>query len=317
MAGASGLSGQLMIVDEVTYATFVAPTRGYEFTGEGPVAYEREIIDSMGIRAGRRIQSRFAQGVQRIAGDITMELAPQGFGLWFKHIFGGIVTSGAGPYVHTFTPGDLTGKSLTVQIGRPDVTGTVRPFTYLGCKVTEAEIGAQVNEYATLNVNLYGAHEDTGQTLAVASYPATLTPFVFTQGVLSVAAANVDVRNFTLHFDNALITDRHFIRSTTPERPKEPLEGGFRQITGSFEADFESLTAYNRYVNATQAALVLTFTSAPHTLVITMNVRYDGSTPGINSIDEIVAQTMDFKALSTTSDAAAITAVLTNADSTP
>lgn len=317
MAGASGLSGQLMIVDEVTYGTFVAPTRGFEFTGEGPVAYEREMIESMGIRAGRRVQSRFAQGVQRVAGDITMELAPQGFGLWLKHIFGGVATTGAGPYVHTFTPGDLTGKSLTVQVGRPDVSGTVRAFSYLGCKVTQAEIGAQVNEYATLNVSLYGAHEDTGQTLAVAAYPATLTPFVFTQGVLSVAGTNTDVRNFTLHFDNALIIDRHFIRSTTPERPKEPLEGGFRQITGSFEADFESLTAYNRYVNATQAAMVLTFTSGANTLVITMNTRFDGSTPGINSLDQIVAQTMDYKAISTTSDAAAITAVLTNSDSTP
>lgn len=315
--GASGLSGQLMIVDEITYGTYEAPTRGFEFTGEGPVAYEREVIESMGIRAGRRLQSRFAQGVQRIAGDLTMELAPQGFGLWLKHIFGGVVTSGSGPYVHTFTPGTLTGKSLTVQLGRPDVGATVRPFSYLGCKVTEAELSAQVNEYAMLDVSLYGAHEDTGQSLAVASYPATLTPFVFTQGVLSVAGSNVDVRNFTLHFDNALLIDRHFIRSTTPERPKEPLEGGFRQVTGSFEADFESLTAYNRYINATQAALVLTFTAAPHSLVITMNTRFDGSTPGINSLEEIVAQTMEFKALSTTSDAAAITAVLTNGDSTP
>lgn len=317
MAGASGLWGQLMIVDEVTYGTFVAPTRGFEFTGEGPVALDREIIDSMGIRAGRRIQSRFAQGVQRIEGDITMELAPQGFGLWLKHIFGGVATTGSGPYVHTFTPGDLTGKSLTVQIGRPDVGGTVRAFSYLGCKVTEAELSAQVNEYAELTVSLYGAHEDTSQSLAVASYPASLSPFVFTQGVLSVAGTNTDVRNFTLNIDNALITDRHFIRATTPERPKEPLEGGFRQVTGSFEADFTSLTDYNRYVNATQAALVLTFTQAPHSLVITMNVRFDGSTPGINSLDEIVAQTMEFKAISATSDAAAITAVLTNADSAP
>lgn len=315
--GASGLSGQLMIVDEVTYGTFVAPTRGFEFTGEGPVAYERELIESMGIRAGRRVQSRFAQGVQRIGGDITMELAPQGFGIWLKHILGGVVTTGVGPYVHSFSPGDLTGKSLTAQIGRPDVGGVVRPFAYVGCKVTEAELSAQVNEYAELTVSLYGAHEDTSQSLAVASYPATLTPFVFTQGVLSVAGSNVDVRNFTLNFDNALIVDRHFIRATTPERPKEPLEGGFRQITGSFEADFESLTAYNRYVNGTQAAMVLTFTSSPHSLVVTMNTRFDGSTPGINSLDEIVAQTMNFKAISSISDAAAITAVLTNGDSAP
>src|ERR1044072_1245348 len=136
--GASGLSGQLTIVDEVTYGTYAAPSRCFEFTGEGPVAYEREVIESMGIRAGRRIQSRVAQGVQRVAGDLTMELAPQGFGLWLKHIFGGVNTSGSGPYVHTFTPGHLTGESLTMQIGRLDVSGTVRAFPYPGGQANSA-----------------------------------------------------------------------------------------------------------------------------------------------------------------------------------
>lgn len=312
---ASGLAGQLVIAEESIYGTYVAGTRGFEFTEES-LQFEREMIESMGIRAGRRIQSRFAQGVQRVAGDVTLELSPQGMGLLFKHIFGGVVTTGAGPYVHTFTPGDLSGKSLSVQVGRPFSTGTVQSFSMLGTKITQAEISAEVNDYAHLQLSLYGNHEDTAQTLATAAYP-TLTPFVFTQGVLTVAAAGVDVRNFTLNIDNALIIDRHFMRATTPERSKEPLEGGYRQITGSFESDFESLTAYNRYIAGTQAAMVLTFTSGTNTLVITMNVRFDGETPTISSPDDLVALNMGFKALSPTSDAAAITAVLTNSDTTP
>lgn len=312
---ASGLAGQLVIAEESTYGTYVAGTRGFEFTDEN-LQFGRGILESNGIRAGRRIQSRFAQGVQRVAGPVTMELSPQGFGLLFKHIFGGVATTGAGPYTHTFTPGDLAGKSLSVQVGRPFSTGTVQPFSILGTKITEAEISAAVNEYATLTVSLYGNHEDTAQSLAAAAYP-TVTPFVFTQGVLSVAGSGVDVRNFTLTIDNALIVDRHFLRATTPERSKEPLEGGYRQVTGSFESDFESLTAYNRYVAGTQAAMVLTFTSGTNTLTITMNVRFDGETPTIGSPDDLVALSMGFKALSSTSDAAAITAVLVNSDSTP
>lgn len=312
---ASGLAGQLVIADEVTYGVYVAGTRGFEFTDES-LQFDRTMIESMGIRAGRRIQSRFAQGTQRVTGDVTLELSPQGMGLLFKHIFGGVSTTGAGPYVHTFTPGDLTGKSMSVQVGRPFSTGTVQSFSILGTKVTEAEITADIDEYAHLSLSLYGNHEDTGQTLATAAYP-TLTPFVFTQGTLTVAAAAQDVRNFTLNIDNALIVDRHFIRATTPERSKEPLEGGYRQVTGSFEADFESLTAYNRFVTGATAAMVLTFTSGANSLVITMNVRFDGETPTIGSPDDLVALTMGFKALSPTSDAAAITAVLTNSDSTP
>lgn len=312
---ASGLAGQLVIAEEVTYGTYVAGTRGFEFTEES-LQFEREQIESMGIRAGRRIQSRFAQGVQRVAGDVTLELSPQGMGLLFKHIMGTSNTTGAGPYVHTSSPGPLDGKSLSVQVGRPFSTGTVQSFSILGTKITQAEISAAVNEYAMMTLSLYGNHEDTGQTLATAAYP-TLTPFVFTQGVLTVAGSGVDVRNFTLTIDNALIVDRHFIRATTPERSKEPLEGGYRQVTGSFESDFESLTAYNRFISGTTAAMVLTFTSGTNTLVITMNVRFDGETPTIGSPDDLVALQMGFKAVSPTSDAAAITAVLTNSDSTP
>lgn len=311
---ASGLAGQLVLAEESVYGTYVAGTRGFEFTEES-LQFDREMIESMGIRAGRRVQSRFAQGVQRVAGDVTLELAPQGFGLIFKHIMGTSATTGAGPYVHTSSPGPLDGKSMSVQVGRPFSTGTVQSFSILGTKITQAEITADVNEYAHITLSLYGNHEDTAQTLATAAYP-TVTPFVFTQGTLTVGGSAQDVRNFTLTIDNALIVDRHFIRATTPERSKEPLEGGYRQITGSFEADFESLTAYNRYVAGTQAAMVLTFTSGANSLVITMNTRFDGETPTIGSPDDLVALTMGYKALSATSDAAAITAVLTNTDST-
>lgn len=309
------IAGQIVLAEESTYGVYVAGTRAIEFLDES-LTFGREIIDSNGIRAGRRIQSRYAQGVQRVTGDITMELAPQGTGLLFKHIFGSVGTTGAGPYTHTFVPSSLTGKSLSIQVGRSFLNGTVQPFSVLGAKITEAEISAEVNEFATLTMSIYGNHEDTAQSLAVAAYPATLTPFVFTHGSLSVAGSGVDVRNFSLNIDNGLLVDRHFIRTTTPERSKEPLEGGYRQITGSFEADFESLTAYNRYVQGTQAALVLSFNAgASAQLTITMNVRFDGETPTISSPDDIVAQTMNYKAVSSTSDAAAITAVLINGDS--
>lgn len=311
---ASGIGGQLGLVAEVTYGTYVAPSRWYEFVSESLVL-ERERIESAGIRAGRRVLHRWAAGIQRVTGDVSMELAPQNYGLIFEHMFGGKATTGAGPYTHTFTPGDLAGKSLAVQIGRPDIAGVVRPFSYLGMKVASWELSCSVNEYAMLNLSMYGAHEDTAQTLGTPAYPATLTPFTFLQGVVSVAGSGFDVKECSLSADNGLATDRHFLRTTTPERPKEPLEASRRAYTGELTADFTDLTAYNRFVNGTEAALVLTFTSAPHSLTITMNVRYDGTTPNISG-DDLLEQSLPFKAVSGTSDAAAITAVLINADST-
>ena len=224
------------------------------------------------------------------------------------------MTAGAGPYTHTATPGDLAGKSLSIQVGRPDIAGVVRPFSYTGCKIATAELGFSVNEYAQMTLGIYGAHEDTGQALGTASYPASYAPFVFTAGSVSVAGSGFDVKEGSLSIDNGLATDRHFIRSTTPERPKEPLEANRRAITGELTADFVDLTAYNRFVSGTEAALVLTFNSgASSILTVTMNVRYDGTTPNIGG-DELLEQSLPFKAVSGTSDAAAITVVTTNSD---
>lgn len=313
---ASGLASQFGFADESVYGTYVAPTRFLEYVSES-LGLERERIESAGIRTGRRVLHRWAPGVQRVTGDVVFELAPQGFGLLFKHIFGGLVTAGSSPYTHTCTPGDLAGKSMSVQIGKPDIGGVVRSFSYLGCKVATAELACSVNEYAMLTLGLYGCHEDTGQTLGVASYPASLSPFTFIQGSLLIAAAAYDVSECSLAIDNGLAVDRHFIRATSPERPKEPLEEKRRSYTGTLQSDFIDLTAYNRFVNGTEAALVLTFNAgASAQLVITMNVRFDGETPKVGG-DELLGQPLPYKAISGTSDAAAITAVLTNADSAP
>jgi hypothetical protein len=316
MAIASGLSAQVGIAEESTYGTFVAPTRYHEFVSES-VKLEIERLESRGLRAGRRTLHRWAPGVQRVTGDVEMELAAQGFGLWFKHVFGGVATSGVGPYTHTFTPGTLDAKSLSVQIGRPDVGGTVRAFSYLGCKVASAEISAAINEIAMMRVSLYGAHEDTSQTLGTASYPATLSPFTFTHGTLSVAGSNLEVRSASISVDNGLAIDRHRLRTSNPARPAEPLENGLREIGGTVDADFENLTAYNRFVNGTEASLVLAFNAgASAQLTATLNVRFDGETPNVGG-PELLPLALPFKAVSSTSDAAAVTFTLVNADAAP
>lgn len=312
---ASGLAGQIGFAQEASYGTYLAPTRFLELNSSS-VKFERERIDSQGIRAGRRVLHRWAPGVQRIAGDVEFEMAPQGFGLIWLNVMGANVTTGTNPYTHTMTPGDLSGKSLTIQVGKPDISGTVRSFSYLGCKITQAEISAAVNEYAIMNVSFYGNHLDTAQALGTAAYPTGLTPFDFTKGSVTLAGSAFDVKEFNLTIDNGLAVDRHFIRATTPERSKEPLESTRREITGSMTADFTDLTALNRFINGTEAALVLTFNAgASAQTTITMNVRFDGEDVDLGP--ELLEQPLSFKATSGTSDAAAITTVVVNADTTP
>lgn len=311
----SGIDAQLGYAEESTYGTFETPTRFSEFVSEG-IKFEIERIESQGIRAGRRIQSRWKPSVQRVTGPIELELTPGGSGLLLKHAWGAVTTAGAGPYTHTYSQGALDGESLTIQIGRPSLDGTVRAFSYSGMKISSWTISCAVGEIPKFTLDTYGSVEATGQPLATASYPANDDPFVFTEGSLTVGGTNVCIKDFTLTGDNALATDRHFICSGQGAAPKEPLENGFRDIGGSFTADFENLTQYGLYTAGTESALVLNFTSGADSLVITENVRFDGETPNVSGM-EILELPVSFKTLSNTSDAAAFTAVLTNGDSAP
>ena len=313
---ASGLEAQVGFSPEVTIGTRVVPATFLEFTGE-TLKYRRGRIISNGLKAGRRTQGRWKQGVQWVDGDISFELAPQSVGKLFRWMFGGVATSGAGPYTHTFTPGALDDKALTIQFNRPDESGTNRVMEYTGCQCTSWEIGARVNEFVTLKTALYGMHEDTSQSLAAASYPATWSPFTFISGSLSIGGTGYECDEITITGDNGLQTGRHRIRATTPERPVQSRESGYRQYGGMINGDLFSLVAYQRFVQGTEAALSLVFNDGANAqLTIAGNVRFDGETPDVTG-PTMIKQALPFVFTSLTSDAATITATLINADTTP
>lgn len=309
---AAGIDAQIGMAAETTYGTYVAPTRFYEFVNES-LKFNIQRIESAGIRAGRRTQHRWKPGVRSVTGDINMELVPQDLGLILQHILGDPVTTGADPYTHTFTGlGAIDAKSMTIQVGRPDEGGVVRAFSYLGCKFTELSISCKTGEFATAKLGVYGREEVTSQALATATYDAELEPFVFVEGSLSIAGSVVEVMSVDYTINANLAIDRHRVGAGTG-RPKKALVNGLAAISGTFQADFENLTNYNRYVNGTEASLVLNFDAGTDKkLTITSNVRFDGETPTVGGM-ELLSLQQPFAATGST-DANVITAVLVNSD---
>lgn len=323
----SGLSAQIGIAEETVYGTAVAPNRYYEFVNES-LKLDVARIESAGLRAGTRVlrSDRWASGKKSVGGDIEMELANKSFGLWLRHCFGGVATTqpdaAGAPTVfdHTFTPGDLGGRSLTIQAGRPDIGGTVRPFAYEGSKLISWELSCEVDQFARFKVSTIGEDENTALALGVAAYPANLALMTFVQGTLRVAGTEVMVKSARVGGNNGLKDDRYRLGS---QLRREALEGVFREYSGSFDADFSDLTAYNRYVNGTEAALELLFEGGVITGTyrfqtrVTCNVRFDGDTPNVGGADEIRLP-LKFKCTDTgAGPATAITALYRTTDSAP
>lgn len=315
MALDSALSSQIGYAIETTAGTAVTVTRFLPLVSEG-IDQKIDRLESKAIIAGARVErsQQWAPGNIAVAGPVSHELYNLSVGMLLRACFGGVVTAGVGPYTHTFTPGDLSDDSLTIQVGRTDIAGTVDAFTYAGCAATQWDIDATAGQLVMFNMNIVGMTEVTNVALASASYASGIKPMVFTGASLSIGGTTANCKSLKLHGDNKLDVARRFIGSATI---KQPLEADLRDYTGVFTGEFESLTAYNRFVNGTEAALVATFAAGAQTLVFTYNVRFDGDTPNVTNRG-IVPQTLPFKAVGATTDAGAITAVwTTTTEATP
>lgn len=311
MAIGAGISAQFGFKTETTWNTAVTVDKFLEFVDEGIDNDGGPRIVSQGLRGGRLVDHRAARGIPKIGGPVKLELPNINLATLLKHMFGTVATTGTGPWTHTATPGPLLGKSLTVQVGRPSIDGTVNPFTWSGVKIADWELAAATNQYAMLTPSFTVAAETTATALAAASYPAGLAPFTFVQSALTLAGSSVALNSFSLKASNGLKTDRGGPGSAVI---REQITDSRKSYSGTITAEFESLTNYNRFLAATQAALVLTFSNGSDSFTITMNVELTGDAPKVSG-PGILAHNLPFSVLSATSDAAAITAVLVNQDS--
>jgi hypothetical protein len=313
MAIRSGLAAQLGLAESSTFGTYQTPTRFLEFNEES-LEYQIERVESPGLRAGNRVlrTDRYAPGQKRVEGSLTLEPATKGFGLVLKHALGATsITTPSGATdarLHSHTLGDIFGTSLTVQVGRPDVSGTVQPFTYLGCRVDTLSLSSSVDELLVAEVGLVGQDETRSQSLATATYPTTgsaaaYEQFYWTQGVISIAGSAVGVvTDFEIELNNNLKSDRYFLGGATMS---EPILAGMTEITGTVTVEFLNLTAYERFVNNTQVALTAKWTAAtaiesstfPYIEVNIPKVRFDGpANPQVGGPD-VITHELPFKAL--------------------
>lgn len=281
------------------------------------VTQEIERLESEGIMAGRRFldSDQWKAGPKTVGGDIQLELYEQSIGTLLKVCLGTVNTSGSGPYAHVLTPGSLTGLGLTQQFGRTDVGGTTRAFTYAGTKFPSWELAVEAGQIGTLGLTTFGTVAETTATgLASVSYAAQGTrPFVANEvTVNSIGGTTTNMKGFKLSCDNGLDLDRRFLGSSMPA---EPLEMDRRDYTGELNLEFSSLTDYNRFVNGTEADVLVTLSNGVESLAINVHVRFDGTTPTVNQ-KGLVLLDQPFRVLGDGTDADAITITYTSDDAT-
>lgn len=281
MGTRSGLDAQVGMVAEGTYGTLVTPTRFLEFDTEGFEA-PPTWLEGEAIRAGRKFKrdSRVAVARKDVNGKLDIKAPNKGLGLLIKHMIGsagtttqiGVTTA----YQQIHIPGDLFGKSMTIQVGKPEPgTGTVRPYAYLGCKCTQWELSCSDGEHVKLSTTWDGRDEDIATGLATASYAAAAGLFNFSHGslklggtattggtpsqisVASGVAVAAIINNITVRGENPQATERYGVGNAGLK--SEPLENDYPTATGSLDAEFAKAELYDAFKAGTSVALELAF----------------------------------------------------------
>ena len=319
MGARTGIATQLGIGVEATYGTGVAPSIFLPIVSEA-LTNKISPAESKAIIAGRMVldSSQWAPGNKKVGGSVGLELTSSGLELVLEHMFGTVVKTGTGSAVtRTFTPGFLAGKSLSVQVGRPAIDGTINNFTYTGSKVDSWALAGKSGEVVTLGLTLVCMDElvaGVGTAPPALGTPVygTPMPIHFVNASIGVAGATVAVSEWTLSGNNSLNDGRYVTSQTTI---REPLQKDLRAYTGELTAEFESMVQYDHYLNADEVALTISCGVVKGgqmaTLQFTTNVRFNGGTPNTNKRD-VTPFKAAFSAVGT-SDSAAITAVLVNA----
>ena len=287
---ASGLSGQVGAVAESTYGTPVTVTHFYEFLSEN-LQFNPGWLDGMGLKAGQAYNraSRTVVSQKDVNGDLTMEhtsgeaanAVADSMGFWWKYALGSTVTTPTvvlgTAYKQVHTNGSKAGQFLTVQVGRPQISGpTVQPFTYTGVKVTDWEFSCNDNQIAQLKLTFDGRDEGTATGLAAASYPTPNGLFAFshasvmtiggtasTSGGETTIASGVSLGSLVNGVDitgsTPMKSDRYGLGNQGLKG--EPIENAIPTITGTLSTEFFSRTElYDVFKTAGTTPLQIDFT---------------------------------------------------------
>jgi len=321
----SQLDAAVLVGLESTYGTAVALTRGYEAQADS-FTIETEQLESVGLRAGQQTIRSDRRKVVELGGEgaIEMDLLSAGNGLIMQAMLGtvaGPTADGTDTSAYTVThTSDSAGpaESFTIQVQRPDSSGTIQSFTHHGCMVKDWAITQGVNEYlkTTFNFDFEEVETDTADGTPV--YPADASTFDWTQCVVTVDGSDVDATSFEVTGDLGLKTDRYQLRGSNLK--KQPVRAAIPSYEGTVEAEFQNTDLYDLFIAGTPVEITATWTGALiegtsfDTVTVTLPAcQFNGDSPAV-SLEDIATISLPFKVLDDGTNPA-VTITVESADS--
>jgi len=297
----SGLGSSFGLVPEVTYGTYVAPTRWLD--GVAQMRKTKQIFQGGGMAAGRMFQpgARRVVAAKGAGGTFASSVMSTRMGHLLNGLMGGTVApvqqGGTSAYLQTHTLADTFGKFYTFQSGIPDLAGTVHDYTFLGCQIESAEFTCETGGPLTSTWQVNARDVTEAETLAAPTYP-TSNEFHFAQAALKLGTfaseASVDaVRKVTLKIERGKHDGGPYMGNGGLR--SQGVLNAWTKISGTVDADFLDKTVFaDRFAADTSTSMVWEFvgplidTGHFQTFRITVpQVFFDTDTPTAASPDVV------------------------------
>lgn len=330
---------------ETTLGTRVTATAGLDFLSMSlKTMQESKTLEQV---ERRRTMSKSIRLGKKIEGGLEFYFFPENTacGWLMQNAFGGTVTSatttsqaaettGGTGFDHVFEIGnmDQANKSLTVstRVG-PSATGKV--FEYVGCRVNEFSISAELDDAVKVSTNLIGMDSSSGAADLESNLTITaIAPLSFENGRFSAETTfasltstsfwHVQAINFALN--NNLKADNESRRIGSDILTNLPV--GVANFTLSVTMRFDTTTAYDAMINDTSYACEFEFfgdtisgsvAREGLTMAFPKVKIVDAGVPEIGGPDGILTSEVTFQVLRDDSSATgyAVQATLTNNNS--
>lgn len=259
MPQARGSQAVFAIYDETTYGVNPGVPAGQKlYLTRFGVRSSQNLIDDDTLTSNR---ARNEPGVGNIdvSDGLAMVLSAQSLGKPLKHLLGAVATTGAGPYVHVLTPGDLPAGFILEKDHGANIAGSGRFEYFNGCKFAGAKFNFPREGLCTASFDVKGAKS----TLAAAALDAALDDYghtgfsAFEATVLEGGASIATVTAAEIDYSNDLDEEGYALGGAGVRRA---LSEGFAVVKGSITAMFEDASLLTKAINRTQSSLRITLT---------------------------------------------------------
>lgn len=252
--------------EETTYGTAVARTNYLDVNSES-IKDSHTLVESGALNSIGIDTDRVAKGSVAFAGDIVFDAMYGGWERILRGLSGSVgyafTTNGqaTGVHRHRFTPDPDLDKFFTLELFRDtnDFAGADanQAFIYKGCKVNSMTFDASLDSFVQVTTNIVA--QDMARAAKSTPTLPTENLVVFTEGAVTLDGSSYNVESFNLTVNNGLNTSKRRVGSRTIF---EPTRNAKIEVTGSITLDFESFARYDKFINGTAFAIVLTCTGA-------------------------------------------------------